>query len=364
MHVRIEAVRAKMRQENLDAYLLQTKENKYYLSGLDHQTADNHSISLLLITKKKSYFLIGKMEAAPAAKVASECEIIAVDKGDSAGSLIGAIAKKVGGIKRIGYEYFALKHMYVKSIREFIPDVEFIPSEIAERIRQIKTDDELNRISRSMEIADCALKEIQPMLPKGVTENEVAWALELFVRNEYGVQELAFPSIVASGANSANPHNVPTDKVIEKGDFVTIDFGVRYNGYCSDITRTFVVGEADEKQVHVYNTVLESLLKATAAAKPGMTGKELDAVARDYIDECGYGEYFVHGLGHSLGIEVHETPFISTSGDEAIMPGVVFTIEPGIYIPDFCGVRIEDSVLMTDHGVKVLTKSPRELIAL
>ena len=364
MRERIDTIKKKMHQEKLDAYLLQTRENKFYLSGLDHQTSDDHSISLMLITKDKSYFLIGKMEAAPAAKVATECEIVSVDKGDTAGSLIGTIAKDIGGIKRIGYEYFALKHMYVKSIREFIPDVEFIPSEIAENLRQIKTVDEMERISRAMEIADSAISEIKPLLTKGKTENEIAWALELFVRSEFGVKELAFPTIVASGVNSSSPHHVPTDKLIEKGDFVTIDFGVRNDGYCSDITRTFVIGQASDKQKNIYNTVLESLQKATAASMPGITGKELDEVARSYIAERGYGEYFIHGLGHSLGVEVHEPPFISASGDTSILPGVVFTIEPGIYIPEFCGVRIEDSVLMTDDGVKVLTKSPRELIEL
>jgi Xaa-Pro aminopeptidase len=201
------------------------------------------------------------------------------------------------------------------------------------------------------------LQEIRP----GMTEKEVALRLEVIMR-EHGATSSSFDTIVASGWRSALPHGVASDKVIEKGDLVTLDFGAYYQGYASDITRTVMMGKPTAKQKEIYQIVLEANKKAIAGVQPGKTGKEVDAIARNYIKEHGYGEYFGHSTGHGLGMEVHEKPLVSTRGEEALVPGMVITIEPGIYIPDLGGVRIEDDLIVTESGYENITNVSKEII--
>jgi Xaa-Pro aminopeptidase len=179
-----------------------------------------------------------------------------------------------------------------------------------------------------------------------------------------GAISSSFDIIVASGYRSALPHGVASDKVIEKGDFVTLDFGAYYKGYCSDITRTFAVGEPSDELKKIYSTVLKAQLRGMNGIKPGMTGKEADALTRDYIKEQGYGEYFGHSTGHGLGMEVHEGPALSFRSDTALEQGMVVTVEPGIYVAGLGGVRIEDDIVITETGNESLTHSPKELIIL
>jgi len=179
-----------------------------------------------------------------------------------------------------------------------------------------------------------------------------------------GASKLSFESIVASGKRSSLPHGVASNKIIEDGDMITLDFGCIYNGYCSDMTRTLVLGKANNKQKEIYNVVLEAQKTSLAAIKPGITGEELDTIARNIISEKGYGQYFGHGLGHGVGLEVHELPHVNVRGKVPMEPGMMITIEPGIYIPDFGGVRIEDLVLVTEDGYKVLSNSTKDLIEL
>ena len=179
---------------------------------------------------------------------------------------------------------------------------------------------------------------------------------------EEGAEGFSFDTIAASGLNSAMPHAVPTDKKLEQGDFLTMDFGCLYHGYCSDMTRTVVIGKASEKQRKVYDTVLLAQKTAMDQMRPGMTGRQIDALARDVIREAGYGEYFGHSLGHSVGLEIHERPVFSKNEKTVIQPGMVITVEPGIYIENFGGVRIEDVVVITENGCESLAHSPKELI--
>ena len=203
------------------------------------------------------------------------------------------------------------------------------------------------------------LNELKP----GVTELQIAAKLEYFMRS-HGAEGTSFDTIVASGYHSAMPHAVPTEKPLENGDFVTMDFGCRYQGYCSDMTRTVVIGKADPRQKEIYQIVLEAQQAALEGLRPGMTGTEGDRLARDVIEKAGYGEYFGHGLGHSVGLEIHEKPALSTRDETVLLPGMIETVEPGIYIPGFGGVRIEDMVVLTETGIRNLTTSPKELIEL
>jgi Xaa-Pro aminopeptidase len=194
-----------------------------------------------------------------------------------------------------------------------------------------------------------------------MTELEAAAELEYFMKKE-GAEDLGFNTIIASGLNSSMPHAIPSEKPFEEGDFITFDFGCKYKGYRSDMTRTVVLGKASEKQKEIYNIVLKAQLAALDAIKAGMKGCEVDKVARDIITEAGYGEYFGHGLGHSVGLEIHEEPRLSVTSETVLQANMIETIEPGIYIPGFGGVRIEDMILVTEEGHINYAHSPKELI--
>jgi Xaa-Pro aminopeptidase len=236
-------------------------------------------------------------------------------------------------------------------------------SGLVENIRMIKDDEELKCLKTAVEIGDAAFKYLLSYIRPGVTEMEVALELEYFMKKQ-GASKLSFDSIVASGLHSSMPHAQPTNKEIEKGDFLTLDFGCIYNGYCSDMTRTIVMGHANEKQKNIYNTVLEAQLKALNTIQAGLTGKEADKSARDVIHKAGYGDYFGHGLGHAVGLYIHEEPRLSPSSTHTLLENMVVTVEPGIYVAGFGGVRIEDLVIVNDKGILNYTESPKELIEL
>jgi Xaa-Pro aminopeptidase len=229
--------------------------------------------------------------------------------------------------------------------------------------RQIKTEQELSLLRKAEEIGDLAFSHILKVLKPGITELEVAAELE-YVMKKNGASGLSFDTIVASGLHSSMPHAVPTDKKLEKGDFVTMDFGCIYHGYCSDMTRTVVIGRASEEQRRIYETVLHAQLKAMEGLRPGMKCVEVDRIARDFISEAGYGTYFGHGLGHSVGLYIHESPALNTRDETVLQPGMIETIEPGIYIPGFGGVRIEDMGVVTEQGYRSFARSPKMLIEL
>ena len=233
----------------------------------------------------------------------------------------------------------------------------------ADDLRRIKTPEEIKNIAAAAAIADKAFSEMMKILKVGMTEKEAAAQLE-FLMKKFGADGTSFDTIFASGIHSSMPHAVPTDKKIEEGDFVTMDFGCKVNGYCSDMTRTVVMGKATDKQKEVYNTVLEANERAMAQVKAGVVGKDIDAIARDYIKEAGYGEYFGHGLGHSVGLYIHENPRFSPSEDSVIEANVTETVEPGIYIPGWGGVRIEDLIVVKEDGYELLSHSPKQLIEL
>lgn len=228
-------------------------------------------------------------------------------------------------------------------------------------LRQVKTEREQEILRQAEAIGDRAFAKTLSHLKIGMTEKQVAAWLEFYMKEE-GAEGFSFETIAASGLHSAMPHATPTDKVLEKGDFLTMDFGCLYQGYCSDMTRTVVMGQADAKQREMYETVLRAQETALQGIRPGMTGKEVDALARDVIEQAGYGKYFGHSLGHSVGLEIHERPNFSTREETVIQPGMVITVEPGIYIEGVGGVRIEDVVIITEDGCENITHSPKERI--
>ncbi|MFB5662012.1 aminopeptidase P family protein [Alteribacillus sp. HJP-4] len=234
-------------------------------------------------------------------------------------------------------------------------------SSLVEDIRLYKDKDELSVLQKAAVIADEAFDHITNYIKPGMREIDVSNELEFFMRKK-GAASSSFDIIVASGKRSAFPHGVASDKKIESGELVTLDFGAYYQGYCSDITRTLAVGEPSAELKKIYQTVYEAQMKALEEIKPGMSGADADAVARDYIKKQGYGEAFGHGLGHGLGMEVHENPRLSPKGDTLLRPGMIVTVEPGIYVPGTGGTRIEDDIVITENGNSRLTLSEKELM--
>ena len=233
-------------------------------------------------------------------------------------------------------------------------------SQTINSLRQIKSAEEIECIKKSQEITDNAFTHILNFIKEGFTEREIALELEFFMRKTGG-EGVAFDTIAVSGKNSSLPHGVPTDKPLEAGDFLTMDFGAVYNGYCSDMTRTVAIGYVTDEQQKVYDTVLNAQLSALKEIAPNKVCKEIDKIARDIINKEFEG-CFGHGLGHSVGLEIHENPALNTRDETLLKAGIIMTVEPGIYLPDKFGVRIEDMVLITDTSHENLTKSPKELI--
>ena len=229
-----------------------------------------------------------------------------------------------------------------------------------EGLRCIKEADELELIIKAVELTDTAFEQAKLIIQPGVTEKEAAWEIEKFLRQS-GSEGIAFDIIVASGPNSALPHAKPTEGTINRNEPVLIDMGARIRGYCSDFSRTFCLGEPDKVLSKMYNVVLEAQLTAIEGTKSGMTAAEADLMGRNIIEQAGYGGAFGHGLGHGVGLEVHESPRLAPDSSDVLADGMVFTIEPGIYIPGFGGVRIEDMVVLEKGKVKKLTKSPKDM---
>ena len=229
--------------------------------------------------------------------------------------------------------------------------------------RQIKTPEEIEYLRQAEHIGDLAFEDILNILKPGMTELEVAAEIEYSMK-KHGAEGLSFDTIAASGVNSSMPHAIPSNKKLETGDFLTMDFGCIYQGYCSDMTRTVCIGKASDEQKKIYNIVLSAQLSVLENLRPGMMCKDVDRIARDYISAQGYGEYFGHGLGHGVGLYIHETPAFNTRDTSIIRPNMIETDEPGIYLPGRFGVRIEDMILITEDGCESLAKSPKELIEL
>ncbi|CAD2073749.1 Xaa-Pro dipeptidase [Jeotgalicoccus coquinae] len=347
--IKFDKVQQLIERENLDALLVMSSYNRRYLSDF------TGSSGALVITPKARYLISDFRYKAQGAEQAQDFEFVLQQ-----GSLLDFIASfmKSKNIKRIGFEGEHVNYNTYSKIKE---DFETVPlTGEVEKIRLIKTDDELDLIMKACEIADQSYEYILTYVKAGMTELEVKNELEAHM-TKLGASGPSFDTIVASGHRGALPHGVASDKVIEEGDMVTLDFGAYYQGYASDITRTFGVGSVSPEMEEIYNVVLESQLKALDEITAGMTGSEADSVARDVISSHGYGENFGHSLGHGFGLEVHELPGLAQKSTMTLEPGMCVTIEPGIYVDGLGGVRIEDDTIVTETGLKKLTHSSKKL---
>ena len=350
---RINLLKEKLVKEKVDGVLLYKPENRRYISGFTGSTG------YVLITKNKTLFVTDFRYIEQAKDQCVNYEIVQINKDYTIHNII-----KEENIKKLAIEDDYATYGFIQEITEKNNHMEIIPLKgLLTNLRMIKEKEEIDIIKKSANITDDAFNHILTVIKVGMTEREVANELEHYMK-KLGASGPSFDFIVASGKRSSLPHGVASNKVIEDGDFVTIDMGCVYEGYCSDMTRTFVMGRATDKQKEIYDIVLEAQEAALMSIKPGITGFELDKVARDIISNKGYGENFGHSLGHGVGLEVHELPRIANheSANTELAPGMVITDEPGIYIPDFGGVRIEDLVVVTEDGCEILSKSTKELI--
>lgn len=267
------------------------------------------------------------------------------------------------GVSKLGYEEDYLTVAEFDAYREKL-QAELLPCQKnINAFRVVKEDWELARMRQAQEITDKAFSEVCPRIKEGMTEKELCAEL-IYCLYKNGAEGLSFAPIVVSGPNSSMPHGVPGDRKLQKGDFITMDFGVVYKGYCSDMTRTVALGYATDEMKAVYNTVLKAQLAGIAATKAGVTGQSIDGAARKVIADAGYGNCFGHGYGHCLGLEIHESPNCNPRNDKPMPAGAVSSAEPGIYLPDKFGVRIEDVVILTEDGCENITKSPKSLLIL
>ena len=351
---RVDQLREKMKAEGIASFLITSPYNLRYLTGFTGTTG------LALISLEKAYFITDFRYTEQAAKQCVGYEVV-----KNVGPILEVVADIV---ETTELENLAFEEAYVPFKQyvdlETLLEVDLVPvSGMVEELREVKDEAEVAIIEKACNIADQAFSHILTYIKPGMTEIQVANELDFHMRS-LGASGVSFETIVASGLRSAMPHGVASDKVIEEGDLITIDFGCYYNGYVSDMTRTIAIGEPSDKLKEIYNVVKEAQQKVLDVAKPGMTGVELDAVARDYIASKGYGEAFGHSTGHGIGLEIHEGPNVSKLADKAFVPGNVITNEPGIYLPGIGGVRIEDDMLVTENGIKRLTHSEKELIIL
>ena len=350
---RIERLQAHL--EEGEAVLIESYPNRLYFTGF------SSSAGAVLISRSKARFLIDFRYYEKAKKTVNGLEVVLMKKSTEQ---IGQFLREEN-IRTVYLETETTAINRFEQFKKSLPDFTFSEDEKMQKQilaqRRHKSAEEVRLIEAAQKLTDDTFSYIVDRIRPGRTEKEIMLDMEFFIRKN-GSEGVSFDFIVVSGKNSSLPHGVPSDKAVERGDFVTMDFGAVVGGYHSDMTRTVAVGSVSEEQKQVYQTVLDAQLKAISFLRAGRTGKEVDAVARDLIEAAGFGDSFGHGLGHSVGLEIHEMPSCSPSCSEVLEAGTIMTVEPGIYLEDRFGVRIEDMVLITENGCRNLTASEKRLI--
>ena len=352
--MRVERVQQKLKEQGLDALLVTNPFNLRYIAHFTGTTG------LAVVTQDNAFFVTDFRYTEQAKEQALGFEVI-----QNTGIIYEEVQKLVEkqDLKIVGFEEDVVSYATYTLLEEML-DCELEPvSGLIEELREVKDQDEIDTIQKAVEIAESAYRNLLKTVKPGMTEIQVANDLDFHMRS-LGASGVSFETIVASGVRSAMPHGVASEKVIQNGEMITIDFGCYYNGYVSDMTRTFALGDPGEQLKEVYAIVQEAQRRVEEAAKPGISGIELDAVARDYIKSKGYGEAFGHSTGHGIGLEIHEGPNVSFRSEKRFVPNNVITNELGIYLPGIGGVRLEDDLLITKDGNRNLMKLEKDLIIL
>lgn len=351
---RINKVKEKVKKNNLDGFLITSENNVRYLSGF----FGKGSGSWLIVTEGQQYLLTDSRFTEQANKQAPNYKKIIWKRPyiKHFSNLIKEIK-----LKKLGFESNHISYQVFLKINKEIPKVELIPVfRWVEEMRVVKSKEEIDLIKRAASISDKAFSIIINEIEVGMKERDIANKLD-FILRDLGADKESFDTIIASGIMSSMPHATASNRVINDGDMIKMDFGSVVDGYHSDMTRMVVVGKTTNKQKNIFDIVLEAQIKALNAVRPEVKCKDLDKIARDIITEKGYGEYFLHGLGHGVGLDIHESPTLTKNSEEILKESMIITIEPGIYIPDFGGVRIEDLVLVTEDGYEILSITEKRL---
>jgi len=354
MFKRLQRLREELAAWDLDALVVADNASIRYLTGF------TGSYGVLLVTGDDAYLVTdGRYEE----QVRCECPDIplaSIEKELNWAEAATAVIEKLH-LDRIGFEDHAVNYRNWSQLETALPFVELVPArDMVLQLRLVKDEDEIAALREAVRIADLAYEHIIGYMKPGIREIDIALELDFFMRG-CGAEREAFETIVASGPRSAMPHGKPTDRVVSEGELIVLDFGARWRGYHSDITRTVVLGQPDPRQEELYAVVLEAQAKAMEVVRPGVLGRQVDGAARAYLTTKGFSDYSEHGFGHGLGLTIHDGKIINQHSDVALEAGMVITVEPGIYIPEWGGVRIEDDVLVTESGYEVLTKSPKAL---
>ena len=339
----------------LDAMLVTSAPGEFYAAGF-------HGEGMAVVTPAQTWYYTDSRYIEAAGQLVKDAQVGMIRTGQTYRQLAQDIVS-AQGIRRLGFED---NYMSVAEYSQWKEEVraELVPaSEILDLLRMVKDEEELAAMKEAQRVTDEAFSEILNDIKPGVAECEIAAKLTYLMARK-GAERNSFDPIVACGANGSKPHAIPSQALIQKGQFVTMDFGCVVGGYCSDMTRTVAVGQPTDEMKFVYDTVLKAQLAGIAAAHGGVTGAEIHNIGAKIIADAGYGDYFGHGFGHSLGIEIHEDPRFSPLWDKVIPAGACLSAEPGIYLPGKFGVRIEDVIMLTDDGCIDITRSPKELIIL
>jgi Xaa-Pro aminopeptidase len=355
---RIHNVRDVLSAKGIDALLVSIEENRRYLSGFtgeDHQF--DESAGALLISADQLILATDSRFELQAVTEAPLFEVVVYRKG-LAKELPGLVERMK--IRKLAVESTRISvHQYnafKKELKDAGCAADLVPAaDLVERFRLIKSPEEIDQTCKALKLAEDGFSEVVRRLQPGMTEKQIAWDLESTLR-QAGADGLSFPVIVAAGPNSALPHAIPSDRPVRTGEPILFDWGVRLGGYCSDTSRTVILGEPDREFLQVYDTVLKAQQMAIASIRAGVNGKAVDAVARDYIDTKGYGGKFGHGLGHGTGLAIHEGPRLSPLKETVLEPGMLVTVEPGIYLPHWGGVRIENQIVVGENGPRVINR--------
>ncbi len=356
---RIPKLRAQLEPAACDALLVTRMVNVRYLTGFTGSAA-----MLLLLPDEVVFVTDGRYRDQSAEELSASGVEAGIEVGLTLAEQREALQRAAGSIPRIGLEAEAVTWGQQRRLAaEWFPQSELVPTEgLVEDLRRVKDAGEVERMAAAAAAADAALEVVRPRLAEGLTEREVALELDFEMRR-HGAAGSSFDTIVASGPNGAKPHHRPSDRRIEPGELVVIDFGAVVDGYCSDMTRTLCVGEpGSETARRMVEVVAESQRTGVAAVRAGIEAKAVDEACRSLIAEAGWGDAFLHSTGHGVGLEIHEAPRVSSTSGDTLATGYVVTVEPGVYLPEHGGVRIEDTVVVLDDGCRVLTNAPKELV--
>lgn len=362
MNKRMESVMNWLKSENHDLAFISSPENVFYLTNFQ---CDPHErlLGLVVFPEEEPFLVCPQMEVSRAQDAGWSAEIIGYgDAEDPWASIQQAMRKRVKhNSPSVAIEKSEFPYGRAEKLQEIFPDVAFADAEEKlQELRMIKDEDELKTLREAAQLADFGVEVGAGAIAEGKTEMEVLAEVEYELKKK-GISQMAFSTMVLTGANAARPHGNPGTRKIQSGDFVLFDLGVVVDGYCSDITRTVAFRDVSDEQKEIYNAVLRAQQASLSVSTPGTRIGDIDQSARDAITQAGYGEYFPHRIGHGLGIGAHEYPSMSSDNDSELKPGMVYTIEPGIYVPDVAGVRIEDDVVVTENGCETLTQYPKEL---